>query len=207
MKKFIIAAITLTSTLFGSGLQGNDSSEQVQKCYVKECYLQEDNSIDAVVYNYVERPCTDKGFYVGGLAGINFINHHGKAGFTGGLFGGFKFENNFRVEGELGYRYHSMHGVNLNTYSYMANGLYDLPKIFHVTPYVGLGIGYAHTTTNIHSHGCSVRIHDNDFVMQGIVGFSRKISNDLHLGLEYRIFGTKHDVYDHSVVVSVKRFI
>jgi len=43
--------------------------------------------------------------------------------------------------------------------------------------------------------------------MQGIAGVSRKIWNDLHLGLEYRILGDEEDVYDHSVVLSVKRFI
>jgi opacity protein-like surface antigen len=203
MNNFILTIITLSSTLLGFSLQANQSYDQSNECYVLE-----DNwdTTEAYCCNE-ERACTDKGFYVGGFAGIGFLDFNGNTGFTGGLAGGYKFKFNLRVEGEFAYRYHRIYGFNVSTYSYMANAVYDLPQIFEFTPYVGYGLGYGRSTVTVHSHGISVSSHADEFVMQGIFGLSRKVWNDVHLGLEYRIFGTENDVYDHSVVFSVKRFI
>lgn len=116
--------------------------------------------------------CCDDSFYVGALAGVNFIqdikSHGVKASLdTGYIVGanvGYRICDNIRVEAEFAYRNNNKtHRENVDyafdskienisnskvkadikTYSLMANAYYDFDLCSCFTPYVGVGIGYA----------------------------------------------------------------
>jgi opacity protein-like surface antigen len=211
MKKYIFTLLALSSTFFGSGIHANQYQYQPKQVYV----IEEASNVAYVPCNIQECPFNSKSFYIGGYAGAGFLNNDGQAGFTGGLSLGYKFNHNFRIESEAAFRYQRISGVNFNTYSFMANGIIDLAQISDITPYIGFGAGYARTDAVASSHDYSVRHHGNkhgkkhgnDFVMQGIAGLSRKIGDNTTIGLEYRLFATEKNIYDHSAVLSVKRFI
>jgi outer membrane protein OmpA-like peptidoglycan-associated protein len=83
-------------------------------------------------------------------------------------------------------------GGSVNVWSGMVNALYDINLGWPVTPYVGVGAGYARIKAkNINVSGAQVMDDsDNQFAYQGIVGASYAITPNLKLGLDYRYFAT-----------------
>lgn len=135
-------------------------------------------------------------FYAGAFGAANWLNvrhiegvHKTKTGFAGGLSLGYKFDNGFRVEGEVSYRRnkvdtkhfdhdyyfssfsdssssddHKKSDGNLHSWSYMANFLYDFEDVAcywpNVVPYVGFGLGYTQAHAKINQH--AENSHDKD---------------------------------------------
>jgi len=204
MKKQMFALLALVSTFVGSGLQAD--------CCDYGC---------------------DGNFYIGGYAGVNFLQNvekHDvtmkfKTGFAGGAAIGYEFQNHIRAEAEFAYRRNTLKSIevgdeeidtnhiNLNVQSYaaLANLLYDFDLCSDWVPYVGFGVGYSWNKFSNHHHDILGHKDKNDgFAFQGIVGVGYSFKNcggcfgNSVLGLEYRYFQTKNHIKDHSIVASLR---
>lgn len=155
----------------------------------------------------------EKGFYVGGLAGMTIYSDAdvssagGNAEFQSdvgvgfGLVGGYDFGNNIRAEGEMTYRYNSADkwidggGTTLldghaSSFAFMANGYYDF-NLGQFVPYVGAGLGFAIVGANIDEAGVNV-LDDSDvaFAWQLAGGVGYKLTPRFIVSLDYRLFAT-----------------
>lgn len=162
-----------------------------------------------------------QGIYAGGFGGLDLQSldkHSGiktDIGFSGGLFSGYKFCNNIRIEGELSYKeikwkcnvfvgnedriYRVKDHARFQTISLMANALYDFDLHPRWTPYLGGGIGYAHLFSN-------KNYSNNKVALQAIAGISYSICPKTDLGLEYRFFRAGVGTDDNSFVISLKQY-
>lgn len=158
-----------------------------------------------------------EGAYVGGIAGLNWLHYHHdgidaryKVGWLGGLNLGYRWCNGLRAEVEAVYRYNKIKRVNghsrgghTHTWSFMANGLYEIDYFcWCITPYVGAGIGYDTTR----SKACGSH-HKNGFAWQVIAGGLYPIDDCLEMGLEYRFHhGRAKNVWAQSVDLRLNWF-
>jgi outer membrane protein OmpA-like peptidoglycan-associated protein len=147
----------------------------------------------------------DKGFYLGGAAGYNFLPEDSDLGsvdadLDGDWAGlgalGYAFSNGLRLEGEFGYRENDVDGISgtsggsgeYRAQSFMTNVFYDFHRGWPVTPYVGIGLGAARVSLDNVTPVASSSISDSDvgFAMQGIVGASYDLNRYLALTADYR---------------------
>jgi outer membrane protein OmpA-like peptidoglycan-associated protein len=121
---------------------------------------------------------------------------------------GWGLGNGFRIEGEIGYRSNSIDktttgpaGGKFASWSFMANGLYDIALGWPVTPYVGAGIGVADVSTNgsIPGTALSVRGSQANFAYQGIGGLAYALSDNLKADASYRYFRTTDPDTDTAI--------
>lgn len=169
-----------------------------------------------------------EGFYAGGLGGLNFLQYHRdhvkvhfKAGWIAGLHAGYRWCNGLRLEGEVSYRHNKNKSVkfrgfetrhiggHLQTWSFMANGYYEIPLCWCVVPYIGAGIGYDATRFDACRSDSSFRDrgHKNGFAWQVIAGGLYPIDDCMELGLEYRFHhGKIKDLYNHTVDLRLNWF-
>src|SRR5262249_5490732 len=117
---------------------------------------------------------------------------------------GYAFGNGFRVELEPGYRYNKLDNLKVNgigkvansghvdSWSVMANALYDIPTGTPITPYVGGGVGVAwvHGEFKNNNIGQSVEDTQAQFAYQGIAGVDYSLTPQLKIGISYHYFGT-----------------
>ncbi len=143
----------------------------------------------------------NRGFYVGVGAGLNYMPDMDVdgagisdsidlgAGVAATVTAGYKFGGP-RVELEAGYRHNEADSCPVagcdgryQTWTLMANALYDFQTGTGLTPYVGVGIGGART---------SVKDLDHDYVFayQGIAGVSYRVTPEIDIYADYRYFGT-----------------
>ena len=152
----------------------------------------------------------DEGFYIGVGGGGNFIhgddiNGNGfnsdldhDAGIVGAGVIGYKYDNGFRNEIELGYRTNDVDEIanavgegETEVYSAMVNLLFDLDITdTNIDTYIGGGIGGAlvrHDKVGV-VQGTSV--DDSDFTpaFQGIAGISYALSDKADIYLNYQYF-------------------
>lgn len=151
-----------------------------------------------------------EGIYVGGQAGFNFMHYKKghfdpsfKAGWLAGVHGGYRWCNGIRAEGELSYRRNNAkHCGNLHIWSLMANGLYEIPLCWCVTPYVGAGIGYDSAKQSSH-HGKKL----NGFAWQLITGLLYPIDDCLEMYVDYKFHhGNKKDFYNNTIDIGLNWF-
>jgi OOP family OmpA-OmpF porin len=168
------------------------------------------------------------GLYVGGGAGVNFMQRehfkstffggtatlNPRAGFVGVLNLGWGFGNGFRTEIEGNYRYNSFNGAasgNEQKYGGMVNGLYDFYGLSPmVVPYIGGGIGYQAERLS------GINQTKGSFAYQAIGGFAFPIASapGLAVTAEYRFMGLagnrtygtvqSTDNYNHSLLLGVR---
>jgi OOP family OmpA-OmpF porin len=133
-------------------------------------------------------------------------------------FGGYNFNGDFRLEGEFGYRRHSIKslffsndaglgaaigrgsltgttnaaGGTIDAYSAMLNGIFNLLPHWGVSPYAGAGFGAAWLHLNKLATGGAVVADGSTLhpAFQGIAGLSAKMTDRVSLALDYRWFGT-----------------
>jgi opacity protein-like surface antigen len=144
-------------------------------------------------------------FYAGALGGLNFetdINFilDQKTGWLVGIFAGYQFASNLRVEGEFTYarnhlkvdlpdyndiRYQEDPRIHIDRLCLLGNILYEFPICTNVSPYFGVGGGYGwrHTTSRQYRH--TSRHFKNKFVWQGIAGIAYRYC-DYKFGVDYR---------------------
>lgn len=147
------------------------------------------------------------------------VSVHAKTGFMAGGVVGYKFcpVCSFgcvsllpRVEAEFAYRYNQTshikvagykvkHKENLETMAYMANLLVDIDLGFCITPYIGGGIGYAHSWAK---HG----FKENRFAYQGIVGLSYALCDKIDFTVDYHFLKAVRHAQDHALCFGVKKY-
>ncbi len=189
-----------------------------------------------------------KGFYVGGATGLTIpmdneidsntglLSH--KLSFDPGWLVdgqvGYAFGNGLRTELEVGYRQADIDGTTnpygnaalgasgdygvLNT---MVNVYYDMPINWVVTPYVGVGVGYAHIWADglrtASSSTTTVNAADSDsgeFAYQAIGGVSYDICPRWQASVDYRYlaaldadFGNMRSEYSaHNIMAGLKYY-
>lgn len=120
---------------------------------------------------------------------------------TGAL--GYRFGNGFRVEGELGYAQTGFDKVSGNgtsvsldadvdIYTLMLNGFYDIKTGTAFTPYVGAGVGVAYTevgtvTARLGNRTATVSGDSStDMVMMGEVGVGISVAKNVTIAPAYR---------------------
>jgi len=108
----------------------------------------------------------DPGFNVGGSFGWNVASH-------------------FAVEAEFYYDqsdYSCCAPNNLESFSVMANGLYNFDSVIGVRPYLGAGVGYMQLVYN----NAAYQLSDWVLAYQGIAGVDIPADGNLDIILEYR---------------------
>ena len=158
----------------------------------------------------------NEGVYFGLQGGVTFLNDSTikEAGFvpvdlaygTGFVINGalgYDF-GMFRLEGEVGYRdndldkfSHSFSSEsvdgNLDAWSFMCNGFWDIENQTPFTPYLVGGIGFAKVSLDILDgpHNGASKDNDTVFAYQLGVGVGYDINNSWTLDLAYRYFATE----------------
>ena len=186
----------------------------------------------------------NKGWYIGLEGGANWVSDNdttfstslpttGPAniefdtGWAGIATTGYAFQNNWRLEGELGYRHNDIDAINgvsnapggeLNSTSLMVNALYDIPVTNRMTVSLGAGAGAVHAEFD---DGVLDQDEDTRFAYQGIAGLSYAASSRMDLTLNYRYlrsdaseFQGRHlghsdfyntdDIQNHTVTVGLR---
>ncbi len=111
----------------------------------------------------------------------------------GALGLGYAFNNGFRTEGELAYRYNDWEGEidtvpatgYARSWSAMANLFYDFNRGGGAEPYVGVGVGAARVGGGIEGIGSD---QDTVLAYQALAGIAFDISEQLDLDIGYRYF-------------------
>lgn len=112
---------------------------------------------------------------------------------------GYKFDQGFRVEGELGYGHASYDNITVNgtkidasgdidLLSGTVNGFYDFRTATAFTPYLGAGAGVVRTKiSNARVDNVSVKGEtETDFTLLGEAGVNYAINQSVDIGLGYR---------------------
>ncbi|WP_068471410.1 outer membrane protein [Candidatus Protochlamydia phocaeensis] len=220
MKKIL----TLISSVICLFVASTASANPCYESYSNECA------------NVCVNECAPGHFYVGAFGGANWLNFHHfhgvkpkmKVGYTGALSAGYKFSSGVRVEGEIAYRrnelktrseefstYDSLHHVKVkghtHSWAYMANVLYDFDQVsdclYGITPYVGVGVGYAkiHAQIKARDGYNHVRFngHSDGFAYQAIAGADYRLTEKTSIGVKYTFFEGRKKAQDHSVGVAL----
>lgn len=172
------------------------------------------------------------GFYVGAQGGGNFLNSQYLTnrhcffdfGYNVGAVGGYAWCCGLRLEGEFTYHHnhYRLHGFDLSgdpetfhgkidTWSYMANGYYDIPfcRFWRLSPYVGAGIGMDHVHQAIKMDGNNKGSH-NGFAWQLMAGTNYRLVKNFTLSLEYKFhmapLRSGHHLENNSFILGIKRF-
>lgn len=164
------------------------------------------------------------GLYVGGMAGVNFLNTHSahhthlksKTGYTVGGVVGYHLCDNVRLEGEVSYYNNANksvknHGMKidmngrLKAWSFMANTYLDIPVDFFVTPYIGVGVGYDKLSTKFNG----IKGRNDGLALNGILGATKEVDAGLFVDAQYKFH--QHFVrkstktYNHALTLGVRK--
>ena len=127
------------------------------------------------------------------------IDQSFNGGYNVGARAGYQW-NAFRFEGEYSYRSSTGNATslgtrlnaNVNTNSFMFNGIYDFVLGWPVTPHIGVGLGGARVNGNV--DGPAVGFHsktsDVVFAYQAIAGARYMLTPAIALDLDYRYRGS-----------------
>lgn len=172
-----------------------------------------------------------QGFYVGALVGPNFEHYENqfmthiktKTGFGASGLLGYRFCPCARVELELGYRYQPLKELRVRYRSrydhgyirfrgghkqstlLLANFIYDFNNNTCWTPYLGIGLGYAHVEAKSRYNYYSSKHTQNEVASQAIAGVFYQINSSLALGLDYRVMFMQEKNYNHFVSLCLTR--
>jgi len=175
----------------------------------------------------------DEGYYVGGQGGVNFLYSDKlqschcsfDTGYNLGGVAGYAWCNGLQAEAEVTYHDndYSIHGRNIdgekadfhgnvNTWSCMANGYYQLPftSFSQVTPYVGGGLGCDRVHQRIKIEGERFKGSRTGFSWQLMAGANFSLCKDIVLSAEYKFhvspLRNNNHLQNHSVTIGVKKF-
>jgi OOP family OmpA-OmpF porin len=128
-------------------------------------------------------------WYVGADVGTNYLQDPGARntdsdwGYIGLGQVGYSFGAP-KVEFEVGYRAND----SIDSWSTMANVLYDFMPNSQWHPFIGAGIGWAWLDGDF--SGANSQNSDNAFAYQGILGVAYDVSSNVALKAQYRYFAT-----------------
>lgn len=161
----------------------------------------------ALVFGSTLAAANDKGLYIGGAGGLNFLTEDSDLNsaeaeyedFDWAVSGvlGYALGNGLRFETEVGYRPNDVDNItgvaggsgDVDVLNWMFNALYDLDYWnLPVKPYVGGGIGIANVDFDGVTPVAGSTINDSDigFAFQGIAGVSLDLTENLAATLDYR---------------------
>lgn len=178
------------------------------------------------------------GYYLGGAAGIGHTHDMDienattntdaelDTGFAGIVSFGYKYDQSWRGEFELGYRRNDVDsasgfsdaGGDVDALTGMVNVLYDFENSSNFTPFVGAGIGVARIDADGTISGTQI-VDDSDTALAGqlLAGVGYKVSDSLDLTARYSftaapdlefdaVDGTSFDseYYNHAVMVGLR---
>lgn len=111
---------------------------------------------------------------------------------------GYRFDSGLSLEGELGWRGNDVDSVSglsaggdVNTWSLMANAIYDFNRAGPFHPFLGAGIGAAHHDSDATVGGVSAYSGDEwAFAYQAFAGVGYDLNDTWSLKAQYRYFGT-----------------
>jgi OmpA-OmpF porin, OOP family len=153
--------------------------------------------LSALAFALVACPVSadEPGLYVGGGAGLNFLNDldlsaggdvNTDLGWAGIGTLGFRLGNGIRTELEGGYRFNDGNiggaSSNVRTWSGIANLIYDWDTGSIFEPYAGVGLGAVNAEIANDSEWA--------FAYQGIAGVSFEINDWIEPFIDYRFLGT-----------------
>lgn len=168
-----------------------------------------------------------QGIYAGVVSGLNleyfqqnnrFTSHNfdTQPGYQVGGSLGYKFCNNIRVEGEVSYRrnnFKHFYRGHRELITCMANAFYDFDTNSEWTPYLGMGIGYAHGRGKIRRtyqpylyYTGYYHIKEHMAAWQGIAGISYRLTCSTEIGAEYRILLAQEKSYNHLFALSLREY-
>jgi len=154
-----------------------------------------------------------KDWYLGGSVGYNQTSDQTSEGpsrrvdveydegYALSSFVGFRKSENLRFEGEFTFRRNDgetlafnninrpFAGSGTESYSLLANVLYDFPTASAVTPYIGVGAGIGFLENDFVYGPANFEDKDTSFVYQGIIGASVPVSDKIELFIDGRYFG------------------
>ncbi len=143
---------------------------------------------------------TSNGLLLNGTSYRNGYNAGGRFGYK---------SNPLRYEGEYTYLHANVKHFNLNNINqinnsgynsasyFMANIYYDFPEMIPCfTPFLGVGIGYAHVVASLQSLSnnfgyTTFKATNNVFAYQGTTGFSYNFAENWSADLAYRYTATQ----------------
>lgn len=147
-------------------------------------------------------------WYLRGDVGASFSRNYSGFGSSEAVaFGagfGYRYNEMLRTDitfdGVVGY---DLRGVDLDAYSVLVNGYFDLPLDSFIKPYIGGGIGYGWAEA---SRG-GVSIDDDGLAFAGMAGVSVDMTEQMTLDVGYKfrnISVSGQDVQDHMVRAGVR---
>ncbi len=167
----------------------------------------------ALVFGSTLAAANDKGLYIGGAGGLNFLTEDSDLNSADAEYEdwgwavsgaiGYALGNGIRLETEVGYRPNDVDNISgvtggsgdVDVLNWMFNALYDFKQLnLPVTPYIGGGIGIAHVDFDGVTPVAGSTIDDSDigFAFQGIAGLSLALTENLAATLDYRHLRVPH---------------
>lgn len=176
------------------------------------------------------------GFYFGAFGGmgggykLDCKNVVTNRGCYLGVNGGKKIFPNVRIEGDASWLGNEVNGITvgstalnhtdgtINTFSLMANAIFDFNFPFPGSPSLGAGVGYAHagghwsgvlTQTNgafFTEKTVKSSFHKSGFAGQMLANLNFFICNNLKVNLEYRFFKLNNAMSTHKFGLAIVKF-
>ncbi len=185
-----------------------------------------------VLNSYTYMPPIDAEFSAVALVAPSFAQTQVEfdTGWAGFATVGYAFDNNWRIEGEIGYRQNDFTvdtffggkaariipdaSGDLTEYTAMVNVIYDVPLTDKLNLNLGLGAGVDYADLDVNGVGSD---SDTNFAYQAIAGVTYEVSKRLDLTLTYRylhvdspefsnVSGTVRvdDLEKHSVTIGLR---
>lgn len=153
-----------------------------------------------------------KDWYLGGSIGYNqtsdqtsegpsrVVDVEYEEGYALSTYVGFRKTENLRFEGEFAFRRNDGEALSFNnvarpfagagteSYSLLANAIYDIPTDSAITPYVGVGAGIAFLENDFVYGPATFQDKETAFVYQGMVGASMPVTDRIDLFVDGRYF-------------------
>ncbi len=89
----------------------------------------------------------------------------------------------------------------IKSFDVLINSYYDLPRVFDVNPYIGIGVGYVYHKSKTYNKAMNRRTKHsaNRPGVQYMGGFLYDIYCGLQVGVEYRYFHCYKNLHNHDV--------
>lgn len=153
-------------------------------------------------------------YYFGLAGGLNYMryDHHDikyrlKPGFIGLVNAGLSLCYGFRFEGEFSFRFNKIRNLKLDNFgdltvgdkgrvqqwALLGNVIYDFTFFDYVTPFLGMGAGYAIQKVGLSDNFFDFEHDQRGFAWQALGGVSFRLCPRIILNLQYHYFRGSRD--------------